>query len=117
MAAARYIELNPVRAKLCRAPWRWRWSSAAAHAAGKDDVLVRVGPLLEQAGEDWRDFLLGGTSPDDAELIRGHERTGRPLWAEGFVERLERLLGRSLRRGKPGPKPKKVAHKKRRAGR
>jgi putative transposase len=32
--AARYVELNPVRAKLCRVPWRWRWSSAAAHVAG-----------------------------------------------------------------------------------
>jgi len=24
--AARYVELNPVRAKLCRMPWRWPWS-------------------------------------------------------------------------------------------
>src|SRR4030065_1065208 len=42
LRAARYVELNPVRAKLCRAAWRWRWSSAAAHVAGRDDGLVRV---------------------------------------------------------------------------
>ena len=46
LRAARYVELNPVRAKLCRVPWRWRWSSAAAHVAGRDDGLVRVAPLL-----------------------------------------------------------------------
>jgi len=34
LRAARYAELNPVRAKLCRMPWRWRWSSAAARADG-----------------------------------------------------------------------------------
>ena len=34
LRAARYVELNPVRARLCRVPWRWRWSSAAAHLAG-----------------------------------------------------------------------------------
>lgn len=27
----KYVELNPVRAKLCRKPWRYAWSSAAAH--------------------------------------------------------------------------------------
>jgi putative transposase len=29
--AAKYVELNPVRAKICRLPWRYKWSSAAAH--------------------------------------------------------------------------------------
>ena len=29
--AMKYIELNPVRARLCRKPWRYAWSSAAAH--------------------------------------------------------------------------------------
>ena len=53
LRAARYVELNPVPAKLCRMPWRWPWSSAAAHVAGRDDALVRVAPLLERV-KDWR---------------------------------------------------------------
>ena len=48
LRAARYGELNPVRAKLCRVPWRWRWSSVAAHVAGRDDGVVCVSPLLER---------------------------------------------------------------------
>jgi len=30
--AMRYVERNPVRAGLVRVPWRYEWSSAAAHA-------------------------------------------------------------------------------------
>ena len=29
--ALRYIECNPVRAKICHNPWKYQWSSAAAH--------------------------------------------------------------------------------------
>jgi len=106
MAAARYVELNPVRAKLVRAPWRWRWSSAAAHASGEDDALVKAGPLLERA-DGWKAFLAAGLDEGEAEMLRSHERTGRPLGGLKFIERLERALGRVLRRRKPGPRPKK----------
>src|ERR1017187_10321849 len=46
LAAARYVELNPVRAKLVDRARQWRWSSARAHLAGRDDRLVTVAPLL-----------------------------------------------------------------------
>ena len=36
LTAARYVELNPVRAGLVQAPSRYRWSSAAAHLRGRD---------------------------------------------------------------------------------
>jgi len=39
LAAARYIEQNPVRAGLAGTPWEYPWSSAAAHVAGEDDAL------------------------------------------------------------------------------
>src|SRR5690606_5977550 len=31
-----YVERNPVRAKMTRVPWTYRWSSAAAHTGGAD---------------------------------------------------------------------------------
>ncbi|MGB7161246.1 MAG: transposase, partial [Tepidisphaeraceae bacterium] len=34
--AMRYVEWNPVRARICRAARRYRWSSAAAHCLGRD---------------------------------------------------------------------------------
>jgi len=105
LRAARYVELNPVRAKLCRAPWRWRWSSAAAHVAGRDDGLVRVTPLLKRV-KDWREFLMETLEADEAELLRCHERTGRPLGKPAFLDRVEATLGRIVRPAKRGRKPK-----------
>jgi putative transposase len=106
MRTARYIERNPVRAKLCRVPWRWRWSSAAAHVSGRDDGIVRVRPLLARA-PDWRAFLAGGSDADEVALWRRHERTGRPLGEAAFLDHIERTLGRPIRPGKPGRKPKR----------
>ncbi len=103
LAAARYVELNPVRAKLVVAPSAYRWSSARAHLKGKDDGLVRVRPLLEMAGS-WRRLLTSAVSEEELHEFREHERTGRVLGDEDFQQRLERQLGRVLRRQKPGPK-------------
>lgn len=103
LAAARYVELNPVRAKLAARPEDWPWSSARAHLAGRDGGALSVGPLLEAVG-DWRAFLDGGLDEEALEALRRHERTGRPLGSTAFVERLEGMLGRPLGKGKPGPK-------------
>lgn len=103
LAAARYVELNPVRAGLATAPSAYRWSSAKAHLKGKDDVLVKVSPLLKIAG-NWRRLLTSAVSEEDLKQFREHERTGRVLGEEAFQKRLEKKLGRVLRRQKPGPK-------------
>jgi putative transposase len=103
LAAARYVELNPVRAGLAIAPGDYRWSSARAHLTGTDDALVQVSPLLEIAG-NWRRLLLSAVSEEQLKEFREHERTGRVLGDEDFQKRLEKKLGRVLRRQKPGPK-------------
>src|SRR4030065_260441 len=91
--AARYVELNPVRAKLVKKPHEYRWSSAYAHIAGRDDRLVHVAPLLEMFGK-WDDFLSRGLSDEEIEGFQYHERTGRPLGTDSFIARLENVLGR-----------------------
>ena len=103
LAAARYIERNPVRARLCGRAQDWVWSSAAAHFAGRDDALATVRTLLDLV-PDWEAFI--GEDEDERfnELLRGHASTGRPLGSDAFVESLERSLARSLKRKKPGPK-------------
>ena len=104
LAAARYVELNPVRARLTAAAEDWPWSSARAHLAGRDDGVVEVQPMLDQV-PDWADFLAGGLRDDERDALRGGERTGRPLGSPGFVAGLEHQLGRPLARRKPGRKP------------
>jgi putative transposase len=108
LAAACYIELNPVRARLADAVEDWLWSSARAHLDGRDDGLVTVAPLLDAVG-DWRGFLAGGLRERDADDLRRHERTGRPLGDSRFLAELEERLGRRLRPGKRGRKRAGVA--------
>ncbi len=44
--------------------------------------------------------------------LRRHTRTARPLSDPGVVDRPETLLGRVLRPGERGPKPKKEGESK-----
>ena len=74
-----------------RAPW---WSRRRA---------TSTSALLEAVG-DWRAFLASGLRERDADDLRLHERTGRPLGDPGFLAELELKLGRRLRPGKRGRK-------------
>jgi putative transposase len=47
--ALSYIERNPVRAKMTRLPWIYRWSSASAHTGGEDEFgLIDAGCWRKQ---------------------------------------------------------------------
>ncbi len=105
LAGARYVELNPVRARLVARAEDWRWSSARAHLAGQDDALVNVRPLLALV-PDWPRFLAKDLEDADRDIIRAGERTGRPLGSKRFVTQLEERLDRVLARRRPGPKAK-----------
>lgn len=107
LAAARYVELNPVRAGLVADAGDWRWSSARAHLSGRDDRLVRAAPMLAMIA-DWRAFLNSAMPEEELRDLREHGRTGYPLGSATFVERLERTVGRILHPGTPG-RPSKLS--------
>jgi putative transposase len=104
LCAARYIELNPVKAKLCKKAENYKFSSAVAHLSGKDDALVKSATLNDLVG-DWQLFL-SQQDDDGEEALERHERTGRPIGDSLFLNSLEAKLGRNLSLGKPG-RPKK----------
>ena len=104
MAAARYVALNPVRARLVGRAEDWRWSSAAAHLAGCDDGLVEVAPLLARCGGRFAEFL--DQAPDEAKIaaLRAAETIGRPLGGPAFLDSLAAIVGRDPRPAKRGRK-------------
>ncbi len=57
--------------------------SRASHRCSSDDV-VKVAPLLGMV-EGWSAFLAGETATEHVELLRLHERTGRPLGSDEFI--------------------------------
>lgn len=103
LAAARYVEHNPVAAGLVGRPQDYRWSSARAHLAGQDDKLVSVTPLLQRM-PDWRTFIDDRPSKDDVDRVERHSATGRPCGGVGFIAEAEARLGRTLAPAKRGPK-------------
>ena len=106
LAATRYILLNPVKAGIVEKPWDYRWSSARHHLGLEKNPII-TGAVLKNMIDDWRAFLSVETGSRDEKLIKLHERTGRPLGEDSFVEKLEKILNIKLRKNKPGPKPKK----------
>jgi len=101
LTAARYVERNPVRAGLVARAEDYEWSSARAHLLGRDDGLVTTAPLLARV-VDWSAFLSAGAPAEADDELRSHQRTGRPLGSDDFVDHAERLLNRELRPRKAG---------------
>jgi putative transposase len=101
-----YVEQNPVRAGLADQAESWRWSSAAARLAGRDEGLLDLVRWRSvHTPESWKRCLsLGLRDAMLLERIRDATLTGWPLGGDEFLDRLE-CLGFSARRGKPGPKP------------
>jgi len=67
LATIRYIE-RPVRARLTRAPWTYRWSTAAAHTSGLDPAHLLDLQLWSDlvSGANWKETL---TAAADKEAI------------------------------------------------
>ncbi len=105
LAASRYIERNPTAAGLAEKPWDYPWSSARAHIEGRDDILVRTKPLLEMV-DDWQNWISQETTKEMIKHFQQHERTGRPLGDDSFVDELEMITGRELKIKKAGRKKK-----------
>lgn len=101
LAAIRYVELNPVRAGLCRKPEEWEWSSVHFHSGRKIDPIVDESPVCEQI-MDWRGFLAQHDPSDFANSLRRQTNTGRPSGDDQFLDGLERSTGRRIRCRKAG---------------
>ncbi len=97
--ALKYVELNPVRTKLCRRAWQYAWSGAAGHADPKaESELLDLARWYKQITADqWRKELAEGLTDEEVARIRLRTHTGRPLGSDSFLSKLETVLGRRVR--------------------
>lgn len=108
VAAMRYVECNPVRAGVVRVPWRYGWSSAAAHVGERNDesgVLDLGAWGRRYSTARWREMLREKMSDEEVDLVRRYTHRGRPLGSDSFLSKVERLVGRRLR-ARPVGRPK-----------
>ncbi len=105
-SAVRYIERNPVRAGIVERAEDYYWSSARSHVLKEKDGLLSDFYLISEIS-DWTSYLREETSESDRNLFESHARTGRPLGNDEFIDRLEKMTGRSTKKERPGPKRRK----------
>lgn len=93
-AVTRYIEKNPVRAKIVPEAEGWKWSSAPAHLKGVvDEVLSPPDWLGPEDRNEYKRFFDGSGHEED---IRKCTATGRPLGNIDFFVKIKETLNRDL---------------------
>ena len=105
LSSVRYIERNPVKAKIVKYPWEYQWSSARFHCGETDkDYFVQESSLLSDVNDCKR--FLSGTVVDEYSHLEEKIRTGRPFGPNIFYSFVEETTGNNPRAGLPG-RPKK----------
>lgn len=95
-AAIRYVEKNPVRAKIVKEPHEYRWSSAKAHVyKGTEHILTNDCYLVREI-KNWLLYLMEKEDKTLIDNIRRNTKTGRPCGDDVFMEKIESLLSRRL---------------------
>jgi len=103
-AAIRYIENNPVRARLVKNAWDWKWSSAKYHALKEKSPISIADVERFVEINDWKYYLTEIEDTHKIKEIRANTINGRPLGNDEFVARMERIFHlriRPMRRGRP----------------
>ena len=111
LVVLRYIEANPLRAKMVNDPADYRWSSYPCHGLGRDDPLLSPFPEWEELGRTeaerrrrWRTKVCAVQSDAELMSVRGSLRSGRPFGATDWSEQMARRLNIELvprPRGRP----------------
>jgi putative transposase len=110
LTVLRYVERNPVRARLTRLAERWAWSSARWWREGAQPPLyLDRGPVARPS--DWLEWVNEPESEAELEALRASVIRGRPYGAVGWVKRIVARLGleKTLR---PRGRPRKDARKR-----
>ena len=105
----RYIELNPVRARIVEHPAEYRWSSYRSNALGERNPFIQPLSAYEALGTNscqrercYRELLSTPLSSELTEEIRGATNGNYVLGTEQFQQRVASTLGRRVVRGAPG---------------
>ena len=104
----RYVERNPLRARLVRRAENWRWSSLWWWARPAAERPLRIEPAGRPA--DWLKLVHQPLTEAELAAMRRSVNRGTPLGEERWVGRVATTLGlgHTLRpRGRPSKEPKK----------
>lgn len=104
MAVVRYIEQNPVRAKIVSKVIEYPWSSAHLTIYGKKSFVKSIYERYGINKEEYARLLARNLDETEVGIIRKSTLIGKPIGSESFLERIATTFGVDLRskpRGRP----------------
>ncbi|WP_196801679.1 transposase [Thioalkalivibrio sp. ALM2T] len=108
LACARYIELNPVRARMVVAPGDYAWSSYRQRM-GEAECWLDLDPAyldLGRSGPERRlryaRFVQEGVPENELTLMREALQRGQLTGNDRFVDEVEQIIGSRIERRRPG---------------
>lgn len=107
LKAIRYVERNPVRARLINRAEDYPWSSAAARCGLRTDPVLSIAPMWQRqlnGIKDWSAWLATGEEQPGLDILRRHAEMCLPCGSREFVKAMEEFTGRALQcrpRGRP----------------
>jgi putative transposase len=118
----RYIELNPVRAKMVANAGAYRWSSFSANATGRENVMITPHPVYQKLGDtqEARAYAYRKSFDEEPEgvdrsvideEIRSATRQGVLIAGTTYAADVARRLNREVT-AKPRGRPKKKGPEK-----
>ena len=103
LACMRYIELNPVRARMVDTAAAYRWSSHGANGQGMESTLVTPHAVYHALGasdairqKHYLELFTAGVEPDEIDRIRSATRNGEVIGSAQYCERMVETLGRRV---------------------
>jgi len=98
----RYIERNPVRAKIVSKPSQYEWSSASKNR--RSDIVKSVWSEAEK--QEYTDYLNGPEDKDQIDVIKKQTYSGKPIGSSKFIDHMAKILKMDLN-VKPRGRPRK----------
>jgi putative transposase len=109
LACCRYIELNPVRARMVAAAQDYPWSSCRARLGYARSAILDLDPCYQGLGTDesarrerYREFLQDGIPEGEWALIRTAVQRGQLTGDDIFCEQVAAVLRRRIENRGPG---------------
>ena len=101
LACQRYIEMNPVRARMVKNPGEYPWSSYRTNAYGVPSTLISPHRVYRAMARDsagcraaYRALFSEPQDPAQLSAIREALHGAFPLGSKAFIESVERMTGR-----------------------
>jgi putative transposase len=93
LTVCRYVERNPLRAKLVERAQDWRWSSLCVRHQGDDDLRALLCPWPVDPPADWVACVNCPQTARELEEVRCCVNRGRPFGSETWGQRIAKKLG------------------------